>query len=219
METETVLILLQIVTLIGIVCLFFFRKYLFSYASEKGKNLATKEDITQITNKIEAVKHDYASQLESTKAGLSSQISTHSYRYEKEYDVLSQLAELLFDVRDSSLCLRPMFNLKDPSKTEDEIKAERLERSYDARRKLFFKREQKKPFFPTEIYEEILKIDKVAQTETIDYEYEDPYDHRKTQEYWDRAQENRQKIADQADKAIEEIRKRIKNWDTLSNNL
>ena len=31
-----------------------------SYFKEKGKNLATKEDITQITEKIESVKHTYA---------------------------------------------------------------------------------------------------------------------------------------------------------------
>ncbi len=53
---ETVLIILQITTLLGIGSIFLFRKYLFSYSSEKGKNLATKEDIEDITRKVESTK-------------------------------------------------------------------------------------------------------------------------------------------------------------------
>jgi hypothetical protein len=43
--------------LLGAVILgFFLRNYFGSYVSEKGKNLATKEDVTQITQQIESVK-------------------------------------------------------------------------------------------------------------------------------------------------------------------
>jgi len=45
----------------------FLRKYLPTYFQEKGKNLATKEDIKEITDKVESVKTDYARQLESFK--------------------------------------------------------------------------------------------------------------------------------------------------------
>lgn len=38
-----------------------------SYLKEKGKNLATKEDIEEITKKIESIKHDYNRQLEEFK--------------------------------------------------------------------------------------------------------------------------------------------------------
>ncbi|MDP2037812.1 MAG: hypothetical protein Q8L04_10550 [Ignavibacteria bacterium] len=37
----------------------FIKKYLPSYFNEKGKNLATKEDIADITNRIESVKSTY----------------------------------------------------------------------------------------------------------------------------------------------------------------
>lgn len=40
------------------------KSFLPSYLSEKGKNLATKEDIASITNKVESVKTDYAKVLE-----------------------------------------------------------------------------------------------------------------------------------------------------------
>lgn len=38
-----------------------------SYLKEKGKNLATKEDIQEITKKIESIKYDYNKQLEEFK--------------------------------------------------------------------------------------------------------------------------------------------------------
>ena len=42
--------------------------YLSSYLSEKGKNLATREDIEEITNKIEGVRTQYATLIEELKA-------------------------------------------------------------------------------------------------------------------------------------------------------
>jgi len=40
------------------------RNYLPSYFQEKGKNLATKEDIREITDKVEAVKAQYVREIE-----------------------------------------------------------------------------------------------------------------------------------------------------------
>ena len=46
---------------------FIIKNYLPSYFGEKGKNLATKEDVADITRRIEDVKHSYASLLEEQK--------------------------------------------------------------------------------------------------------------------------------------------------------
>lgn len=57
-------------TLIGIAALFLLQKFfLNSYLSEKGKNLASKEDIELITDKVESVKSDYTHLLEEIKNG------------------------------------------------------------------------------------------------------------------------------------------------------
>lgn len=53
------LVIIGVIVLVG--------AFLGSYFRTKGKNLATKEDIQSITNKIEAVKTDYAKQLEDIK--------------------------------------------------------------------------------------------------------------------------------------------------------
>ena len=47
------------------------RKHLPAYFQEKGKNLATKEDIEEITGKVEAVRAYYARQIEISKHEIS----------------------------------------------------------------------------------------------------------------------------------------------------
>lgn len=148
---ETIIIILEILILLGLGSILLFRKLLFSYSTEKGINLATKEDIEEITEKIENVKLDYARQLEAARAELSSQINTHGFRYKKEYEVLNDLTGHLVDVRHAVLNLRPMLDFVDPKKSKNEIKQERLKIFYEARRELFFVREKKRPFFPDEI--------------------------------------------------------------------
>ena len=59
------ILVLQLITLIGL----FFGKLIIghffpAYAKQKGENLATKEDIKDITNKIEEVRIEYSKQLE-----------------------------------------------------------------------------------------------------------------------------------------------------------
>jgi len=57
--------------------------FLPSYLGEKGKNLATKEDIETITDKIEAVKTQYSLLLEATKVENQLRIAALDARLEK----------------------------------------------------------------------------------------------------------------------------------------
>lgn len=52
----------------GGVVYFLLKSFIPSYLSEKGKNLATKEDVASITDKVESVKTDYAKVLEELRA-------------------------------------------------------------------------------------------------------------------------------------------------------
>ena len=52
----------------GVVVFLLLKSFLPSYLAEKGKNLATREDIAEITDKIEKVKSGYALILEELKA-------------------------------------------------------------------------------------------------------------------------------------------------------
>ena len=52
------------------------REFLPGYMREKGKNLATKEDVTEITKKIEGVRHGYSAEIERLRVGLLRQQRT-----------------------------------------------------------------------------------------------------------------------------------------------
>ena len=58
--------------LLGLVIIYFTTKNLLpSYFGEKGKNLATKQDISQITKLVESVKHDFNIETEKLKSKLN----------------------------------------------------------------------------------------------------------------------------------------------------
>lgn len=57
--------------------------YLTSYSREKGKNLATKEDVEAITDKIESVKGEHAKQFENYKLILWQEQQAHLWAHEE----------------------------------------------------------------------------------------------------------------------------------------
>lgn len=184
------------------------------YLGKKAENLATKEDISEITKKIETVRHDYASQLEATKADLSAQLKTHGFRYEKEYEVLSELTALLVDLKDASLNLRPAADFKDPTKSQEVIKNERLKGLSEAGRALYLYREKKRPFYPSEIYKAISAVDEIARTELIQFQFHDP-EIKSYSKYWQEADKNHEQIATLAEDAMKKIRERVTKWESL----
>ena len=65
---------ISVISLIAVVAGgFLIRSYLPSYFTEKGKNLASKEDIAQITRLVEGVKAQYITEIEKVKATLVSE--------------------------------------------------------------------------------------------------------------------------------------------------
>lgn len=66
---DPIITILQIIALFGIGFLAMFKKdYFPKYLQEKAKNLATKEDVEEITDKVESVKTDYAKVIEEIKS-------------------------------------------------------------------------------------------------------------------------------------------------------
>lgn len=96
---EFILIGLQVLVLLGIGSLFLFRKYLFSYSSEKGKNLATKEDIGEITRKVEEVKTGYVVEIERLKVDLSLLSRKNNILLDEKIRVFKKLQKRLVDFK------------------------------------------------------------------------------------------------------------------------
>ena len=76
-----------------------FVQYIILYFKEKGKNFATKEDIGNITQKIESVKENYNKSLESHKIELQKEFEYHKYIqtlcHELDKELLSLVSECL----------------------------------------------------------------------------------------------------------------------------
>lgn len=96
---DYILIGLQVVILLGIGSLYLFKKYLFSYSSEKGKNLATKEDIGDITRKVEEVKTGYVTELERLKVDLSLLSRKNNILLDEKIRVFKKLQKRLVDFK------------------------------------------------------------------------------------------------------------------------
>jgi len=143
------MIFLQIVTLVGIgaIGLLLYR-YLPAYASEKGKNLATKEDIADITKRIEQVKSSYAHELEGVRAAIGSRLGIHQFRYQREFEILVSLSEKVVELRDATVMLRPESEYVNPEESEDKRRQRKLARYTTASRDLYQFYEPRRPFLP-----------------------------------------------------------------------
>ena len=106
---------LSIITIAVSLTNFFFLFYIAkkkSYVEEKGKNLSTKEDIEDITQKIESVKESYNKSLEIHKIGLQIEFEQARYMISLCNKIDERLIELLL------ICIKSIEheNLKiDPS--------------------------------------------------------------------------------------------------------
>lgn len=214
---DTILTILNILVIISLgITAYFIKNYFPSYLKKKAENLATKEDVGEITKSVEAIKHDYSADLESLKAVIGSQLYIHQTRYQNEFNILIDLSEKLIELRDSSLGLRPVADYVDPNEAEEERKRKRLNRYHDAAIALYRVYETRQSFYPDEIYSGIKKLDKVVWREVVQYKNRSDRDGRGFDpEYWDKAEANSEEISKVANDVINLIRNRVKSWETF----
>ncbi|MDA3917670.1 MAG: chromosome segregation ATPase [Deltaproteobacteria bacterium] len=79
----------------GVVVFFLIRHFLPGYLTQKGKNLATQEDIESITVKVEAVKSGYAEVLEEIKSNNQIKIAAIEREKSIKKEVYMEAAEAL----------------------------------------------------------------------------------------------------------------------------
>lgn len=94
-----IIVFLQFLILLSIGCAFLFRRYLISYSSEKGKNLATQEDIEEITRKVEDVKVVYLKEIERLKVDLSLLSKKQDVLLDEKIRVFKRLQKQLVDFK------------------------------------------------------------------------------------------------------------------------
>jgi hypothetical protein len=185
--------------------------FLRSYFQEKGKNLATRQDIEEITEKIEGVRKQYTSEIEVLRSNLSRQSHIHNIAFEKEFEILSEVWASLVELQAAAMGLRPVLDSVDPKESEDERKQKRLKQfgeAFGAFTRVVIKN---RPFYPTEIYSQLLSLRGLAIEEAVEYQWRNPTDKGsgRDPEYWKKAHQNAEKIIQKVDEICELIRKRI----------
>lgn len=100
---DTIQIILEIVILLSIIFVGFvgrlwIKNYFPSYFNEKGKNLATKEDIADITAEVERVRSFYASDLEKLKNSMQLDLERLKFDIQKISQVETKKREVYHDI-------------------------------------------------------------------------------------------------------------------------
>jgi hypothetical protein len=168
------------------------------YLEEKTKNLATKQDVGEITAQIESIKTQYA------KRSL-----VHKLSFEKEFEILSELWRALVELRGATLNLRPVFDHYDLKETEEERKQKRLSLFGEKFNTFAGIVDKNRPFYPQKIYQVLFDILMIAKNEAIEFSYPATENQRPDRSYWDNAQKNHQVIVEKIDQVCDLIRQRI----------
>ena len=81
---------------LGVIVVYLVSKFFIpSYFSEKGKNLATKEDVASITDKVESVKTDYAKVIEELRSGHQLKLASTEREKTTKKEVYLQAVEAI----------------------------------------------------------------------------------------------------------------------------
>lgn len=78
-----------------VVVLLLVKHYFSAYLAEKGKNLATKEDIAKITREVERVRHEYSAVLEELKARHQLRTASLDRRLQAHQEAFTQWRTLI----------------------------------------------------------------------------------------------------------------------------
>lgn len=120
--------------------------YIASYTKEKGKNLATREDIHEITRQIESAKVEYAKDLEGLKSQLNTKFHAHTLKLNKEFECLQEVWSALLDLQ----CLAEKVFL--PKQEDRQRSDERFRDLMEGVEQFHTKVKKYKPFYPENIY-------------------------------------------------------------------
>jgi hypothetical protein len=196
---------------IAVPVLAFLSAYFGAYLKEKGKNTATKEDVTTITTKIEESKSVYAERLEKLKTDLLGRSHFSKVRYEREMEIYEDIWPKLAELKNAVLSLRPVMDAGlSEGETEEVRRTARSTRYIQADMAFSKTVEDNRPFYPEEIWNELRKLLKICWSEAVDFKFRDA---GRDMEYWDKAIANADAITSHVNQICEAIRARLTKFD------
>jgi hypothetical protein len=180
--------------------------WLLSYLREKGKNLATKEDVAVLTQTVEAIKADLATKQHYSRV-----------RYERELKVYEELWPKLCDLQAAVLSLRPVFDWGPPEGvSEDEVRQSRRKHFLEAHRSFLQAVSLSRPFYATDVWELLNQLIKLCSGEAVNWGlFSDPRERERRPGYWETAEKNSEAIQKHIDTICEAIRTRLSRFDNI----
>ena len=172
----------------------------------EGKNLATKEDIEDITASIERVRSQHAAGLERVRAELHRALNVHKLQCETELKTYEQIWVDLVDVQQAALSLRPVVDtLPHDGSEKQRIIQKRLETFGESFNRFVSRVHSRRPFYPTDVFKELMELVRLAHGEAINVQWGDKHGAG----YWKEAMANAEAISAQVDKVCGVVRVRL----------
>lgn len=200
-----------IIGIVGLLIGLAIRHFGASYFGEKGKNLATKQDIGRITELVESVKSDFSKDLELLKWQLTKKANIHRIVAEREVQAISEIGSVLFDLRLATSSLRPVFDrLPQGNEASKAVFQQRFSKWAETHDSFFSILEKQRLFLPKVIYQMLWEIKSYAVEEGVSFEtdFRHFYDESFTFEQYEKAIERVNKLLTAIDDLREVINKR-----------
>jgi hypothetical protein len=203
----TLSLIISVLVVLGlIVAGLVLRIYLPTYFAAKARNLAKKEDIEDLTRKVELVKHEFTAEVERLKAGLDRATHVSKRQFDVEFAIYRDVWEKLVVLRQAFFALRPFVSEIVPA----QVGQERLQRRIDAFNSAYAEfvnaADRNQPFYSGEVYRELSAIIDICIDEKFESEFPDA-----EKNYWQRVRDSKQKLLKSIDTAYKAIRARFQH--------
>lgn len=208
---EIAILILSGLSVAGFVVLgWFLKSYFPTYLQKKAENLATKEDIDELTHAVEGIKSKYATDLEVLRAELQKANHVQQIQFKTEFDTYVEIMAKLVRLQNAALSLRPAMSIDYMPQDEEAKKAERqrrFEAFNEAYEPFWLNAREKRPFYSPTIWEKLQTLMKLTRWEAHQFKWGE--DRQQDIQYWDKAEANQDKILALIEEVVEAIRGRF----------
>jgi hypothetical protein len=158
---------------LGLLAFGFFAKfYMPGYLAEKGKNLATKEDIHHLTDVVEGIKAKYATDLEVFRAELAKANQVQQIQFKTEFETYVEIMKKLVRLQGVTFALQPMFEfLPESEEGRKEVRSNKLREFKEAYEAFALNVHEKRPFYSAAIWEKLSEVMKLTVQEANFFQF------------------------------------------------
>jgi hypothetical protein len=149
--------------------------------------------------------NDYILKIESEKIKNNKAVLVHKIQFEEEFKVYKELWPELIKLSIVTQQLRPIIELKDANKSDEELRIMKGDEFNKTFKKCVIVFQENKPFYPEDIFNEVDNIIKISRKEVIEWKHMPS----KESTYYINAEKNMAEIIAKIDNVCLMIRDRI----------